>query len=136
MEASELPSLRDLDPHLASDAPNPALPLVAMHQAENQLEDRVVAGGFERAATYLGLVRRPGEPTSVFTAREQRRMLVSLAASVVLLALGVVLGRAGRGVVGAASTTLGLIIIVSSSVWAQRLRSRRRQARGDDQRPR
>ena len=78
-----------------------------------------------RAASYLGLVRREGEPDPVVTRREQGLMARVFIPGFVLLVLGLVLRIAGRGGLGLVATFLGLALIIGVYVAARRVRRAR-----------
>ena len=78
-----------------------------------------------RAGAYLGLLRRPGEPDSVFTLSEQRQIAVGVLLCSVLLALGAVLSGTGRLGLGAVATCLALGLVTALNVLLRRLRRRR-----------
>lgn len=78
-----------------------------------------------RAASYLGLVRREGEPDPVFTRQEQRLMTFVFVPGLVLLVLGLVLRVTGRAGLGLAATLLGLAIDIVLIVVLRRVRRAR-----------
>ena len=80
---------------------------------------------WERAASRLGLLHRPGEPAPLFTLTEQRLTLAGVLLTSALLVLGAVLRRTDHGFAGAVATCLGLGLVIALNVVLRRLRPRR-----------